>query len=96
MASPSAWTAGFSMSNASASSGQISLLGGMYQIMVLATFNAGHVTLMQLGPDGTTFLSVTDDFVANGGDTIYLPSGIYQVIIAGATGVYLQLTRIQL
>lgn len=84
------------MSNAAASSQQISLLGGMYQISVLANFNAGHVTLMQLGPDGTTFLSVTDDFVANGGDTIYLPNGIYQVVVSLATAVFLSLVRIQL
>lgn len=54
--------------------GPFALYGGIYQITVQGLVS-GSVTLYELGPNGTTYLSASDAFVANGGDTIYLPPG---------------------
>ncbi len=57
--------------------GPFVLYGGIYQISAVG-FLSGSATLYQLGPDSSTYLSVSNTFVANGGDTIYLPPGQYK------------------
>jgi hypothetical protein len=59
------------------------LHGGIYQIV--AVFGAGGISaqLMELGPDGVTYLSASDPLIANGGCTIYLPPGQYYWAING-------------
>ena len=57
---------------------QFVLYGGIYQIAVAGTFTSGNAQLFELGPDGATWLTVSDPFTANGGDTIYLPPGRFR------------------
>jgi hypothetical protein len=68
--------------------------GGLYQATAVASWSAGSATLEQLGPDGTTWLSVATALSANGGVTLYLPPGKYRWTIATATAVYVMVTRI--
>ena len=63
--------------------GPFVLFGGIYQVSFVG-FTGGSAVLNQLGPDGTTYLSVSNSFTANGGDTIYLPPGQYQFLASGA------------
>jgi hypothetical protein len=83
-------------SNVSASTAAFSLRGGKYGVSVVATFGGGSVKLQRLGPDGSTYLSVSSgtDFSANGYATVDLPSGNYRWTIATASAVYAELTRI--
>lgn len=70
------------------------LVGGLYQIAVLATFGGGNVVMEQLGPDEATWLTVTDPITANGGFTLYLPPGKYRINLTTATGVTMAITRV--
>jgi hypothetical protein len=70
------------------------LFGGIYQISAIATWGGGSVELYQIGPDGATWLSVSDPITTNGGDTIYLAPGRYRWSIVTATGVSLMVTRV--
>ena len=49
------------------------LKGGKYAISVLATFGGGSVKFQILGPDGSTFISVSNatDFTAAGYATVF-------------------------
>lgn len=81
-------------SNISATPGSFLLSGGLYELAVIATWSSGSVVLNQLGPDGSTYLSVSTTFLANGGGMYYLPPGTYQLAIVTATAVYATITRI--
>lgn len=85
-----------SFSNISASTAAFALLGGKYAIAALATFGGGSVKLQALGPDGSTYLSLSSasDFTAAGGAVVDLPPGQYRFTIATATAVYTSVTRI--
>lgn len=88
---------GVTFSNISATTAAFPLQGGLYQFSAVATWNSsGTVTLQQLGPDGSTYLSVSAALSANGGVTVYLPPGQYQVAVATATVVYAGVARIPL
>lgn len=66
------------------------LMGGKYAVAVVATWNtSGTVGLQVLGPDGSTYLSVSaaTDFSADGFATVDLPHGTYKFVIDTATGV---------
>lgn len=69
------------------------LRGGLYQIVWVGT-GWGSIELSELGPDGSTWLSVSAVYVANGGDTIYLPPGSYRWVIVTATDVSAGIYRI--
>lgn len=58
--------------------------GGIYQVSAQG-FSGGSVTLTQLGPDQANYLTVTDAFTADGGDTIYLPPGRYRFAVTNQT-----------
>lgn len=81
-------------SNISATTAPFVLKGGQYQYTVVATWGGGSVTLEQLGPDGSTYLTAATALTANGGGTVDLPPGQYKFVIATATAVYAAIVRI--
>ncbi len=86
---------GKSFANISSATGQFYLDGGTYGAVYLAgTWGGGTVTLQILGPDGTTWVSVTAAWTANGTALVELPPGNYQFAVTTATGVYVSLSRI--
>jgi len=85
----------FSISNQGAGTYPFTLkIGGLYQFAVVATFGGGSVKIENLGPDGSTWLSVSSAIVANGGETDNLPPGAYRFNVATATAVYARVARI--
>lgn len=80
----------------SANSDVFPLLGGIYQLAAVSdSWGTGSATLAVLGPDDSTFLTVSDAFKANGGDTVYLAEGTYKWLISGAV-VSLSILRVPL
>lgn len=75
--------------NISATTAAFTLRGGNYGITVHATFGGGSVNLQRLSPDGSTYVPVLTAFAADGYQNINLPNGTYQVLIATATAVYI-------
>lgn len=97
---------GIVLSNASASSDTFALLGGKYAVSVVAAGIdfANYITLQMLGPDGSTYLDIKDNFdaedytvsrfQANGVKVFDLPAGRYRFTETGAlTGIYAAITR---
>lgn len=83
-------------SNISATTAAFALEGGMYQVDFKATWGGGSATLQQLGPDDTTWLSVSNAQTVDGGQTLYLPPGQFRVSITTATALYSRITRVPL
>jgi hypothetical protein len=85
-----------SFSNISANTAAFALKGGKYGVAAIATWGGGSAKLQVLGPDGSTYLSVSSgtDFSANGYATIDLPPGQYRFTIATATAIYLFCTSV--
>lgn len=81
-------------SNVSTSQGPFTVRGGLYGMSVHATFGGGSVTLQRLAADGSTWVTVLTAFAADGYAPQYLISGTYQITIATATGVYVELVSI--
>lgn len=81
---------------ASANTAAFTLMGGVYSVAVIATWNStGTVTLQQLGPDGTTWMTALTAISADGiAAPVALPPGQYRLAIATATGVYATIARI--
>jgi len=80
----------------SATPASFSLLGGLYGVMVSATWGGGSVTLQGLALDGSTLVTVLTAFSANGYATVYLPPGVYVFTIATASVVYASISPIPL
>lgn len=71
------------------------LVGGLYQLIANATWNAGNVKVQQLGPDGSTWLDTGVSLTANGVTTVYLAAGVQaRLVVTTATGVYAALSRV--
>ena len=89
-------TDGQAFSNIAATTSAFTLKGGKYGAAVVATFGGGSVKLQTLGPDGSTYVSVSSgtDFSAAGYATVDLPPGQYRFTIATATAVYAAVTGI--
>jgi hypothetical protein len=88
---------GASFSNIAATTSAFTLEGGKYSAAAIATWSAGSVKLQALGPDGSTYLSVSSptDFSANGfAAAVDLPPGQYRFTIATATAVYASVWRV--
>ncbi len=83
-------------SNINATTAAFILTGGKYGVDCMATFGGGSVKLQKVLGDGATLQSVSSatDFTANGYATVDLPHGSYKLVIATATGVYVQIKRI--
>lgn len=80
--------------NISATTASFPLRGGQYGVTVHATFSAGTVTLQRLSADGNTFVTCLTAFSADGYATVNLPQGTYQIAVATATGVYIDVTSV--
>ncbi len=84
---------GFKVANASATQGPFELLGGKYGVTIVGT-GFGTVALNILGPDGTTYVVVTDDsgvtvsVAANTYTVVDLPPCEVQIAISTTTAVY--------
>lgn len=73
---------------------EFSLFGGLYQVNFVGTWNGGSIQLSQLGADAATWLSVTGQYTANGGDTVYLPPGRYRWVVVTATSLSAMIARV--
>jgi hypothetical protein len=71
-------------------------MGGLYGVDAMATWGGGSVKLQRIAGDGSTLVSVSNgtDFTANGYAAVNLPSGDYKLVVATATGVYVNVRRI--
>lgn len=78
--------------SAAGTSSSFVLTGGLYQLSVTATF--GSLIMNQLGADGTTWVSVSLAQTSNGGQTLFLPPGTYQLVSTGGSAYYAKVTRI--
>lgn len=87
---------GYFAQGISATTAAFPLTGGKYGVDALATWGGGSVKLQRVAGDGSSLISVSSatDFTANGYATIDLPSGSYKLVIATATGVFVQIRRI--
>lgn len=79
----------FAFKNISATPASFVLRGGNYGITVHATWGGGSVTLQRLSPDGSTFVTVMTAFAADGYANQNLPNGTYQLLVATATAIYI-------
>lgn len=71
------------------------LQGGKYSIDFTGT-GAGTVDVKRLGPDGVTYIAcgVTQITATTGSQTLDLPPGMYQVVVAGFTANYVTIARV--
>jgi len=86
-------------SNIAATPTAFPLRGGRYAVAVIGTFDddpAGAVTLQMLGPDGTTYQTVSAGvtFAASGYAVAELAPGQYRLLVADVTALYAQIIRI--
>lgn len=84
-----------SFSNIASTTAAFQLAGGWYGVAVIGT-GFGTVTLQILGPDGTTYLTATTAFSANGYTLLQLPPGSYKFAITTTTAVYASVTAVSL
>lgn len=80
-------------SNIAATTASFTVRGGLYGMSVHAGA-WGTVTLQRLAADGVTWVTVLTAFTADGYAPQYLISGTYQILIASATGVYVEVVSI--
>lgn len=74
--------------------GPFALKGGYYWIETKST-GSGTIDLKRLGPDGSTYTARITQITATAGQqSIYLPPGTYQWVVATFTANYLEVTRI--
>lgn len=80
--------------NVASNAGPFTLRGGQYAVTIIATA-WGTVALQRQAADGSTFVSVPGAaFASNGFVAVDLPSGTYQFLVAGASGVYVDITSV--
>jgi hypothetical protein len=76
--------------------GSVGLRGGYYWIETLST-GTGTIDLKKLGPDGATYTARMTQITATAGQqTLYLPPGVYEIVIATFTANYVTIQRIPL
>jgi hypothetical protein len=85
---------GYHASNIAATTAAFPLMGGLYGVDAMATWGGGSVTLQKLAGDGSTYVTAATAFAANGYVTVDLPAGNYKLVVATASGVYVNLRRI--
>jgi hypothetical protein len=85
----------FSFSNISSTPAPFNLRGGPYGVTAhTTTWGGGSATLQRLSPDGSTYVTVLTAFSADGYASANLPSGTYQLAIATATALYVDVEAI--
>ncbi len=77
----------------SATPAPFNLTGGIYGL-TLACASYGTVQLEILCSDQATFVAIGTAFRGNGLQSLYLPTGTYQLLITSATGCYFGASRI--
>lgn len=77
---------------AAGTSASFTLPGGLYSLTAKATW--GALVMNVLGPDGVTYLSVSQVQTADGGQVLYLAPGTYQIVTTGGSNYYVAVTRI--
>ena len=77
----------FRLNNTGAGTYPFSLNSNKYTISVMGA-GFGTVTWNVIGGDGVTAVPLMPSFTANGFATIDLPAGDYNIVVATATGVY--------
>lgn len=83
-----------SFSNISATPTVFTLGGGLYSITAHATWGGGSITLQRLAPDATTYITVSAAITTDGYATVSLPPGTYKLLVATATGIYVDIVEI--
>lgn len=79
---------------APATTASFNLRGGSYWIETKST-GTGTIDLKRLGPDGTTYTARITQITATAGQqTISLPPGTYQWVVATFTANFLEIVRI--
>lgn len=82
------------LQNKAAGTYTFALLGGTYWFETNST-GSGTIDLKKQGPDGTTFTARATQITATvGQQTIALPPGQYEVVIATFTANYVVISRI--
>jgi hypothetical protein len=79
-------------SNIAATPASFALRGGLYGVTSKGTW--GTAALQRLAADATTYVTVLTAIAADGYATVQLPPGIYRLLIAGATAVYVDIIAI--
>jgi hypothetical protein len=79
-------------SNISATPTSFALQGGLYAVTAKGTW--GTATLQRLAADATTYVTCLTAIAADGYATVSLPPGTYRLLLAGASGVYLDIVEI--
>lgn len=75
-------------SNVSATTVAFTLRGGLYMIIISATFGGGNVVLQTLAADGVTYVNVHTAITAAGVANVTLPNGQYRWAVTTAIAVY--------
>lgn len=83
----------FAFKNVSTTQGPFTLRGGNYGVTAHATWGGGSVTLQRQAPDGT-YVTVLTAFAADGYQNQNLPSGTYQLLVATATAIYVDVVSV--
>jgi hypothetical protein len=78
--------------NISATTSAFFLRGGLYGVTSKGTW--GTATLQRLAADASTYVTCLTAFSADGYATVSLPPGTYRLLLAGATGVYIDIVQI--
>jgi hypothetical protein len=74
--------------------GPFTLRGGLYWIETKST-GTGTIDLKRLGPDGTTYTArITQIIATTGQQTISLPPGTYEWVVATFTANFLEISRV--
>lgn len=81
-------------SNVAAGTYSFNLRGGKYWLETKST-GSGTIDLKKLGPDGSTYTARATQITATAGQqTLELPPGSYQLVVATFTANYLEISRI--
>ena len=86
---------GVGFRNISATTDPFQLVGGVYVVDAIGTWNSGTLTLQRLGPDGNTYITALTALSADGASAATaLPAGTYRLAIATATAVFVSVARV--
>lgn len=84
----------FTLSNKAAGTYTFPLRGGQYWVEFNGT-GSGTFDLKKLGPDGSTYTArITQITATVGQQTVFLPPGNYEIVIATFTANYAEVSRI--
>lgn len=94
MAVPAMADEGYTASNIAATTANFRLAGGLYGMDVVATFGGGSVTLQKLAADASSYVTAATAVTAAGYTTVYLAPGLYRLLVATASAIYVKIDRV--